>query len=118
MVEGVGQQLALVAEALTDVDLTEVRATGGAFRSPVWAHVIAAALQRDLTFTEGEGGSGLGAALLGWRAIGGLPSLAAAADLITPTDAVLPDPALAARLARQRPLIERAHDALAQLLTQ
>ncbi|HEX4703387.1 MAG TPA: gluconokinase, partial [Pseudonocardiaceae bacterium] len=117
MIEGVGQQLALVAEALTPHDLTEVRATGGAFRSPVWGQVVAAALNRDLALTEDTGGSGLGAALLGWRALGELRSLADAADLITPTGAVHPDPTLAARLAGRRPLVERAHHALADLLT-
>jgi gluconokinase len=116
MVEGVGQQLALVASALTEVDLTEIRATGGAFRSPIWGRVIASALNRPLSRTADEGGSGLGAALLGWRALGELPSLADAADLITPTDTIHPDPPLAARLAEQRPLIEQAHDALSALL--
>ncbi|HEX4724430.1 MAG TPA: gluconokinase [Pseudonocardiaceae bacterium] len=116
MVEGVGQQLALVAEALPAADLTEIRATGGAFRSPVWAQVIASALNRDLRVTADEGGSGLGAALLGWRSLGELSSLAEAATLITPTDTSHPDPDLAARLAAQRPLFERAHDALATLV--
>jgi gluconokinase len=118
MLEGVGQQLALVADALTDSDLTEIRATGGAFRSPVWGQIVASALNHDLSLTEDEGGSGLGAALLGWRALGELRSLADAADLITPTGTVHPDPELAARLAHRRPLVERAHEALAALLAQ
>ena len=116
MVEGVGQQLALVAEALPGADLTEIRATGGAFRSPVWGQVTASALNRDLCLTADEGGSGLGAALLGWRSLGELPSLATAATLITPTGTIHPDPALAARLANQRPVLERAHDSLAALV--
>jgi gluconokinase len=133
MVEGVAQQLALVADALDGfgragasggaagsgaAGLTEVRATGGAFRSPIWGHVVSAALDRELALTEDTGGSGLGAALLGWRGLGELGSLADVADLITPTGTVAPDPALAARLARRRPLVERAHDALADLLTE
>ncbi len=113
MVEGVGQQLALVAEALEDV--TEIRATGGAFRSAVWGRVVASALGRDLAVTSDEGGSGLGAALLGWHAIGGLASLADAADLVTPTGAIHPDPDLAERLAVDRPLVTRIHDAIAGL---
>jgi len=116
MVEGVGQQLALVAEALAGAELTEIRATGGAFRSAVWGQVVASALNRDLALTADEGGSGLGAALLGWRSLGELPSLAAAAALITPTSTVRPDPALATRLAHQRPLLERAHESLAALV--
>jgi gluconokinase len=116
MVEGVGQQLALVAESVEH--LTEIRATGGAFRSPVWGHVVAAALDRPLAMTGDEGGSGLGAALLGWRGIGALGSLADVADLIVPTETLAPEPDLAARLAAARPLVTRAHDALAALLAE
>jgi gluconokinase len=67
--------------------------------------------------TADEGGSGLGAALLGWRGIGELPSLADVADLITPTHTIHPDEALATRLATTRALITQAHDALAALMT-
>jgi gluconokinase len=116
MVEGVGQQLALVAESLEH--LTEIRATGGAFRSAIWGHVVAAALGRDLAMTSDEGGSGLGAALLGWRGIGDLHSLADVADLITPTATIRPDRALTDRLAGSRPLVTQAHDALAALLAE
>ena len=116
LIDGVGQQLALVAEAIPDIG--EIRATGGAFRSPIWAKVIAAALNRPLAMTTDAGGSGLGAALLGWRAIGALDSLATAADLITPVATVSPDPALAAALAHRRPLVERAHAAVREILTE
>lgn len=116
MVEGVGQQLALVAAALTGTELTEIRATGGAFRSPVWGTVIASALNRPLSLTADEGGSGLGAALLAWHALGELHSLSDAATLITPTSTIRPDPDLATRLAHQRPLVERAHESLAALV--
>lgn len=117
MIEGVGQQLALVLGAVLDagVDVGEVRTTGGAFRSPVWGRVVSAALGRELTLTGDEGGSGLGAALLGWRALGGWGSLAEAAAVVRPTGTIAPDPALADRLARRRPLVERAHDALSSL---
>lgn len=116
MIEGVGQQLALVAESLDG--LTEIRVTGGAFRSPVWGRVVAAALGRDLAVTADEGGSGLGAALLGWRGLGELDSLAGVAELITPTGTIHPDPALAERLASTRSLVTGAHDALVSLLVQ
>jgi gluconokinase len=113
MVEGVGQQLALVAEAMDHV--TEIRVTGGAFRSKVWGQVVSAALNRDLAVTADEGGSGLGAVLLGWRGIGELDSLAGVADLITPSSTIKPDKALADRLAGSRELVVRAHDALLTL---
>jgi gluconokinase len=120
MIEGVGQQLALVADAVAEagVEVREVRTTGGAFRSPVWGRVVSAALGRELTLTGDEGGSGLGAALLGWRALGGFGSLAEAAALVRPTGTIAPEKELAARLARRRPLIERAHAALADLLAE
>lgn len=114
MVEGVGQQLALVAEAMPGI--SEIRATGGSFKSAIWGRVVASALDRDLAIASDDGGSGLGAALLGWRGIGGLNSLSDVADLITPTGTVHPDPDLAERLATSRPMVTRAHDALAALL--
>ena len=116
LIEGVGQQLALVAEAVPDIG--EIRATGGAFRAPIWGKIIAAALNRPLRMTADAGGSGLGAALLGWHAIGELDSLADTADLITPTETIHPDPALAAALARRRPLVERAHRAVREIITE
>jgi gluconokinase len=116
LIDGVGQQLALVAEAIPDIG--EIRATGGAFRAPIWGKVIAAALNRPFRMTADAGGSGLGAALLGWRAIGELDSLADAADLIQPTSTIHPDPALAATLARRRPLVERAHQAVREIVTE
>ncbi|HEX4220999.1 MAG TPA: FGGY-family carbohydrate kinase, partial [Pseudonocardiaceae bacterium] len=115
LIDGVGQQLALVAEAIPDIG--QIRATGGAFRAPIWGKVIAAALNRPLAMTTDAGGSGLGAALLGWRAIGELASLAEAADLITPADTIHPDPTLARSLARRRPLVTRAHNALRDIVT-
>ncbi len=116
LIDGVGQQLALVAEAVPDIG--QIRATGGAFRAPIWGKVIAAALNRPLAMTAETGGSGLGAALLGWRAIGELGSLADAADLIAPAGTVDPDPALAAALARRRPLVVRAHTALREIVAE
>jgi gluconokinase len=66
--------------------------------------------------TAEAAGSGIGAALLGWRALGDLPALADAADLITPTHTINPDPELARSLARRRPLVERAHVALRDIV--
>ncbi|HEX3778131.1 MAG TPA: gluconokinase [Pseudonocardiaceae bacterium] len=115
LLDGVGQQLALVAEAVPGIG--EIRATGGAFRAPIWGQVIAAALNRPLALTAEAAGSGLGAALLGWHALGALPTLAEVADLITPTHIISPDPDLARSLARRRPLVERAHTALREIVT-
>ncbi|GAA3995276.1 FGGY family carbohydrate kinase [Allokutzneria multivorans] len=117
LIEGVGQQLALVRDAVaaTGAPIDRVRATGGAFRSPLWAEVISASLGTDLELAEDSEGSGLGAALLGWRALGELSSLRAAADLIEPVDVVRVDAANAARSAAVRPVVERAYEALRTL---
>ncbi|MCI2422019.1 gluconokinase [Saccharopolyspora sp. K220] len=117
VVEGVAQQLALVRDAVADsgAEVRAVRATGGGFRSRVWADAIAAALDIDLELAEGSGGSGLGAVLLGWRALGELDSLQRAADLVRLDGKIAPDPAAAQLMARRRPLVDQLHKALRDL---
>jgi gluconokinase len=121
LVEGVGQQLALVRDALlaAGARVESVRATGGAFRARLWADVLAAALDTPLEIVSGAAGSGYGAALLGWRALGALPSLDLrpfpGADPGEPGRTVRPDPHAARRMRQTRPLVERAHLALREL---
>ncbi|GAB3282045.1 gluconokinase [Parasphingorhabdus pacifica] len=117
LVEGVAQQLALVREAVDDAgaEVREVRATGGGFRSRVWADAIASALELDLRLAEGTGGSGLGAVLLGWRAVGELDSLAEAGSLLRPGRTVSPVPEAVEVLARRRPAVGALHSALRDL---
>lgn len=114
IVEGVGQQLALVCDAVRDAgaDVRAVRATGGGFRSRVWAEVIAAALNVELELTDDSGGSGLGAVLLGWRALGELESLDEAASLVRPSRTVPPDKEAVRTMSRRRSTVERLHEAL------
>lgn len=113
-VEGVCQQLALVRHSLPDT-VHEVRATGGAVTSPLWPEVLAAALDLPVRVADSPEGSGLGACLLGWHALGGLPDLDAAGALVAVEEPVHPAPALAARYRRARPLVEQAALALAAL---
>lgn len=112
LVEGVAQQLALVCDTVRDtgVEVRAVRTSGGGFRSPIWGEVIAAALNTELAMAEG--GSALGAALLGWRVLGVVDSLADAAALVRTRNTVAPDPEMARLMGRRRPLLERLHDAL------
>lgn len=119
LIEGVAQQLALVRDAVvaTGAEVSPVRATGGAFRSPLWGTLLAAALDTTLEITEDSEGSGLGACLLGWRALEVLPSLDAAVELITPAEVVRPDPELTAHFAAARPRVERAYHALRELMS-
>ncbi|WP_406688212.1 gluconokinase [Saccharopolyspora sp. ID03-671] len=117
VIEGVAQQLALVRDAVIDTgaEVRAVRATGGGFRSRVWAETIASALNMDLDLAEGSGGSGLGAVLLAWRALGEIDSLAHAAELVTVDSRATPDPAAADVLARRRPLVDQLHQTLRDL---
>jgi gluconokinase len=117
LVEGVAQQLALVRDAVLEAGAAvhSVRATGGGFRSRVWAEAIASALDSELQLAEGSGGSGLGAVLLGWRALGRLKSLQEAADLLRPERAVSPDEEAVRVMADRRPVVEHLHDTLSEL---
>ena len=117
VVEGVGQQLALVRDAVLEAgaEVRAVRATGGGFRSQLWSEVIAASLGAELELAEGSGGSGLGAVLLGWRALGELGSLEQAAAVLRPERTVAPDPGAARLMAQRRPAVQQLHEALVGL---
>ncbi|WP_409332994.1 gluconokinase [Trujillonella humicola] len=118
-VEGVCQQLALVRDAFgaAGLPVREVRATGGAVASDLWVRTLAAALDLPVRVADSPEGTGLGACLLGWHALGHLPDLDAATALVDVSGPVLPDPADAALYGRLRPLVERSTGALADVLT-
>lgn len=114
MIEGVGQQLALVRDSLlaADAPITSVRATGGALRSTLWAEIVAAALDMPLEITDDAAGSGFGAALLARHALGDLPSLTALVPGARAHRTVTPDPTAARRLAETRGLSEQLYQLL------
>ncbi|MCP2258036.1 gluconokinase [Streptoalloteichus tenebrarius] len=114
LVEGVGQQLALVRDAVlaTGAPVRTVRASGESFRAALWRDVVSAALDTPLELCGERDPAALGTALVGWRALGEIPSLAAVGDQLRPDHVVEPDPALARRLGSARPLVRRAHEAL------
>ncbi|MFF5965065.1 gluconokinase [Streptomyces collinus] len=116
MIEGVGQQLALVRDSVVaaGATVTSVRATGGALRSPLWAEIVAAALDMPLGITDDTAGSGFGAGLLGWRALGAVPCLSALPPgvLNRPHRTVRPDPVAARRMTDARPRVERLYTLL------
>jgi gluconokinase len=119
-VEGVCQLLALVRDALVDTGtpVDEVRATGGAMASPLWSSTLAAALDLPVRLADSHEGSGLGACLLGWHALGALADLDAAAELVAVGEPVPVDPAAAALYRRLRPLLARSTAALADVLAE
>ena len=114
-VEGVCQQLALVQAALADagVRITAVRATGGAVESPLWRAVLAANLGLPVDVAVSPEGTGTGAALLGYHALGVLADLEDAAEMVKVEHGEAPDPADVDLYARMRPLVERSTRELA-----
>lgn len=119
-VEGVCQQLALVRAAFpaADLDVREVRATGGAVAAPLWTSVLAAALDLPVRIADSPEGTGLGACLLGLHALGSLDDLDDAAALVEVHDPVDPDPAATEVYRRTRPLVETSTLALADVLAE
>lgn len=119
-VEGVCQQLALVRDALdaTGLDVTEVRATGGAVVSPLWVSTLAATLDLPVRVAGSPEGTGLGACLLGFFALEHLPDLETAASLVELHDTVEPDRVAAEHYRRMRPLVERSMLALVEVFAE
>lgn len=109
LVDGVARQLAIVRDSVlsTGAAVDTVLATGGALRSPLWADVLAAAFDTPLRVTQADAGSAAGAAVLGWRSLGGLDSLTHAPQAAYRT--VNPDAAISRRLTSTRHLHERAY---------
>ena len=70
-IEGVCVQMRLLLERVDAVHpVSSLRATGGAFRSPMWRRLMAAALERPMTVAGDEEGTALGAAAVGLLAVG------------------------------------------------
>ncbi|MEH0980877.1 gluconokinase [Micromonospora sp. CPCC 205556] len=112
--EGVCQQLALVLASVRAAgnEVREIRASGGFARSPLWRQMLADALGMPVRFPAGHEGSSFGAALLGMQALGLIPSIEVAADLVEIDETIHPDPAAAATYAALLPLFSELYDAL------
>lgn len=63
-----------------DLELREIRVTGGGERSPVWNSIKASALQMPVRTIVGGGGAPMGSALLAGYGVGVFNDLSAAAD--------------------------------------
>jgi gluconokinase len=96
--EGVCMQMRGITDRLHQIERVDsVRATGGVFRSPLWLEVMAAVIGRPLVLAGDAEGTARGAAALGLFALGGAPSLVAAAAELGAGGAaavVEPDPSL------------------------
>jgi gluconokinase len=117
--EGVCLQLAVVLTSLeeAEVDVREIRATGGFSRSPLWRRILAGAFGRPIGFASSPEGSSLGAALLGMTALGMLDNLDRAADLVRVTDVQQPDPAETETYASLLPVFDEVFEALSPTFT-
>ena len=94
-----------------------MRATGGAFRSPLWREVMAATLDRPLYVVGDAEGTALGAAALGLFALGRAPDLGDALAQLSDPDAaeavrIDADPSLVAAYRRQRAAVPELIGAL------
>ena len=118
-VEGVCLQLSVVLQSmrLAGLRVDGLRATGGFARSPLWRQVLADALDMEVGFAAGYEGSSFGAALLGMEALGMVPSVEVAADLVTVESRVAPDPAAAGVYAQLRPVFTDLYTALVPTYT-
>ncbi|MEV4497568.1 gluconokinase [Micromonospora arborensis] len=117
--EGVCQQLALVLSSVRAAgnEVHEIRASGGFARSGLWRQMLADVLGLPVSFPAGHEGSSFGAALLGMQALGLIPSIDVAADLVRIEETVRPDPAAAATYAALLPLFAELYDALVPAFT-
>ncbi|MEA2310921.1 MAG: gluconokinase [Solirubrobacteraceae bacterium] len=117
--EGVCQQLAVVLTSVRDAghEVTELRATGGFARSGFWRQLLADVLGMEIGFPAGRESSAFGAALVGMEALGIGGSIERAAELVTISERLEPDPSAAATYARQRETFAALYDALVPAFT-
>ncbi|MCL4394576.1 MAG: gluconokinase [Chloroflexi bacterium] len=100
--EGIGFRLRSVLEVVEGLvgPATEIRATGGFLRSAAWTQILADVLQRTLLLASSPNTSAIGAALLGWHALGELADWPASVSIIPGSGLVRPDGATSATYER------------------
>jgi len=112
--EGVCLQLALVLHSMraAGLEVSELRATGGFARSPLWRQMLADVLGMEIGFARGHEGTSFGAALLGMQALGLIEGIEVAADLVEVESTVRPDATAAATYAALLPVFAEVYHAL------
>jgi gluconokinase len=92
--EGITYRLYSVFQALEELagPAREVRASGGFARSNLWLQIMSDVFGRTVHIPTTAEGSALGAALLALIAVGEIPDLAHAAQLVTLSTSFEPDP--------------------------
>ena len=93
VLEGVAYRLGEIWEALGETGLGEpVRLTGGILQSPIWAQILCDVIGYPLAAVETGDASAIGAAMLGFAALGLAPSLEKQANRVLPGVNWQPDP--------------------------
>ncbi len=114
LLEGIAFRFCSLAEMLAEAgcELSQVRASGGFVRSPLWLAITAAALGRELLLPAWGETSAWGAAAWAMIGAGALGSLEEAGQLVPVTGSRPPDAELAAVYARLYPLYARLYERL------
>jgi gluconokinase len=93
VLEGVAYRLGEIWEALGPAKSTAaVRLTGGILQSPLWAQIVCNVIGVPLVAVETGDASAIGAAMLGFAALGVIPSLETLAEKVSPGTGWQPDP--------------------------
>ncbi len=80
------------------ISIPQSKICGGGAKSPLWKKIMANVLNVSLQCVASEQGPGLGGAMLAMVACGAFASVEAACDkLVTVSETIFPEPALAAR---------------------
>jgi gluconokinase len=90
--EGILYSLHSIYRILKDADDTsiEIRATGGYAQSPFWLGMQASIFQSPILVPKSAEGSALGAAILGWVALGQFPDVETGARMVEIEKEVMP----------------------------
>jgi xylulokinase len=84
--------------AASGIEVSDIKAVGGAMESPVWPQVIADVLQTPLALMDGQAAAALGAAILAGAGAGLFSSLSEGVSVMcSNTRGVPPDPKVRAR---------------------
>jgi gluconokinase len=111
--EGVAFSLYSVFRVLQQqAHISEVRATGGFTRSPLWTQIVADVIGYELVLLEAQELSALGAAFLALKALGWLHSLEEVHGLVAAGQRVAPVPEAHERYAAAFPLFEAIYFSL------
>ena len=114
LLEGIAFRFCSLAEMLDEAgcEMSEVRASGGFTRSPLWLGITAAALMRELRLPAWGETSAWGAAAWAMIGVGALGSLEEAGRLVPVEGSMLPDAELAEIYTRLYPIFTRLYERL------